>query len=410
AAIFTIDPAVIESFLPAAALMFAAYQPLKGPMTTQSLRGMDNHGAMHWRGDRNGAIQQSGAPFLDGNNQPVVSAQPNAGIYDEALAFESFNVAFPGLVGRDQQLSAEDMTAFRTFILQVTYPPNPIRNLDDSLTADQQAGANFYFNHAPNGAELPSDRFHNCNGCHTTDRGANPSSAHPGFFGTDGKLSFELEPQIFKVPHLRNLYQKLGMFASSPDSNLVGTVLHQLNPAFPDTNPALPAVRGFGFAHDGAIGTLEHFFTAQVFIQVPNGVPTQLDGVTVGPNPFGIPLFTFAPTGQVTGLDLSGFPLRRQIVSYLLAFDSNMKAIVGQQVTLTAADAQAAAARIALLEARAAAGDCDLVAKGRVQGAERGYVLSNGAFVSAGGTLTDAQLRALVGHGADALTFTCVPP
>src|SRR5581483_6314239 len=38
AAIFTIDPAVIESFLPAAALMFAAYQPLKGPMTTQSLR------------------------------------------------------------------------------------------------------------------------------------------------------------------------------------------------------------------------------------------------------------------------------------------------------------------------------------------------------------------------------------
>ena len=28
--------------------------PLKGPMTTQSLRGMANHGAMHWRGDRNG--------------------------------------------------------------------------------------------------------------------------------------------------------------------------------------------------------------------------------------------------------------------------------------------------------------------------------------------------------------------
>ena len=39
--------------------------PLKGPMTTQSLRGMDNHGAMHWRGDRNGAIQQNGAPFID---------------------------------------------------------------------------------------------------------------------------------------------------------------------------------------------------------------------------------------------------------------------------------------------------------------------------------------------------------
>ncbi|HKV06995.1 MAG TPA: beta-propeller fold lactonase family protein, partial [Thermoanaerobaculia bacterium] len=29
--------------------------PMKGPMTTQSLRGLANHGAMHWRGDRTGA-------------------------------------------------------------------------------------------------------------------------------------------------------------------------------------------------------------------------------------------------------------------------------------------------------------------------------------------------------------------
>ena len=28
------------------------FRPMKGPMTTQSLRGLDNHGAMHWRGDR----------------------------------------------------------------------------------------------------------------------------------------------------------------------------------------------------------------------------------------------------------------------------------------------------------------------------------------------------------------------
>ena len=48
-------------------------------MTTQSLRGLDNAGAMHWRGDRNGAIQQTGAPFLGAGGTPVVSSQPNAG-------------------------------------------------------------------------------------------------------------------------------------------------------------------------------------------------------------------------------------------------------------------------------------------------------------------------------------------
>jgi DNA-binding beta-propeller fold protein YncE len=409
--LFATDPQTIIGLFPAAAPLFAGYQPLKGPMTTQSLRGMDNHGAMHWRGDRNGAVQQTGAPFTDGGGNPMISAQPNAGIFDEARAFESFNVAFPGLVGRADQLSPADMTAFRTFILQATYPPNPIRNLDDSLTPLQAAGASFYFNHAANGAELPSDRLHNCNGCHVFDRNANAGATdHPGFFGTDGRLSFELEPQLFKVPHLRNQYQKVGMFGSSPDANMVGTVLHQLNPAFPELNPALPAVRGFGFQHDGALGTLEHFFTGQVFIQVPQGIPAQLNGVDVPANPFGIPLFTFASNGAPTGLDMSGFTLRRAIVSFVLAFDSNMKAIVGQQVTLTAANGAAVQARIALLEARAAAGDCDLVVKGFAQGREKGYVYSGGVFVSSNGSLSEAQLKALVGPTTDALTFTAVPP
>ena len=30
------------------------FRPMKGPMTTQSFRGLANHGSMHWRGDRNG--------------------------------------------------------------------------------------------------------------------------------------------------------------------------------------------------------------------------------------------------------------------------------------------------------------------------------------------------------------------
>src|SRR5262249_30584319 len=58
-----------------------AFHPMKGPMTTQTLRGMNSHGPMHWRGDRTGAYA---AP----------NVQPNSGGFDEHAAFEAFNVAF----------------------------------------------------------------------------------------------------------------------------------------------------------------------------------------------------------------------------------------------------------------------------------------------------------------------------
>ena len=56
-----------------------------------------------------------------------------------------------------------------------------------------------------------------CEGCHALD----PSQ---GFFGTNGNASFELEQQTMKIPHMRNLYQKVGMFglASDPSFFLPG--------------------------------------------------------------------------------------------------------------------------------------------------------------------------------------------
>jgi DNA-binding beta-propeller fold protein YncE len=107
------------------------FHPMKGPMVTQSLRGMANHGPMHWRGDRTG-----------GSDQP--SAQPNAGSFDENAAFRSFNPAFVSLLGRDAELSPAQIQAFADFALQIKYPPNPIRNLDNSLTPAQQAGRAFF--------------------------------------------------------------------------------------------------------------------------------------------------------------------------------------------------------------------------------------------------------------------------
>jgi DNA-binding beta-propeller fold protein YncE len=54
------------------------FHPMKGPMTTQTLRGMQNSGAMHWRGDRADGFFGSGL--------------------DEALSFNNFIVAFEGAV------------------------------------------------------------------------------------------------------------------------------------------------------------------------------------------------------------------------------------------------------------------------------------------------------------------------
>jgi hypothetical protein len=404
--VFTFPPAVVGALIgtQAAQFLFSAYQPLKGPMTTQSLRGMDNHGSMHWRGDRNGAIQQTGLPFLDGNGAPVVSAQPGGGIFDELNAFKSFNVAFPGLLGAPAELSDPDMTAFANFVLDITYPPNPIRALDDSLTDEQQAGRNFYFNAEADGTERPSDRVHNCNGCHTLDPSGNAGETrHRGFFGSSGRLSFENETQIFKVPHLRNLYQKVGMYASSLDQ------IHALGSVIPQLNPSVPAVRGFGYQHDGATATVEHFLTGVVFLQSTNPSPP------LPANTFGIPLFADPtnPGNPAAGISPDGLALRRELSSFILAFDTNMRPVVGQQVTLTRADAADAGGRIALFEAQATAGACDLVARANLAGRDRGFVFDGGRFVADSTrrpSRSDAELRALVGHGTSAITFTCVPP
>lgn len=350
---------------------FVDFQALKGPMTTQSLRGLANHGPMHWRGDRTG-----------GNDVP--SAQPDSGTFDEDAAFKKFNVAFELLNGRHAQLSAEDMQAFTDFILQITYPPNPIRHLDNSLTADQQAGRDFYF------GERKSDTFFNCNGCHVLDPQADAEFRvdRPGFFGTDGRYSFEGEPQVFKIPHLRNLYQKVGKFGM-PESTLL------LPPNLMNNNGFLgDQVRGFGFLHDGSVDTLFRFVSARAFAPRPPGTVSPIDPGNLG----GFPL------------DADGFRLRLQVEQFLLAFDSNLTPIVGQQTTLTRHNAAVVGPRIDLLLERAEAHECDLVAKNRWSGF---LYVGDGKFkVSRAGTphTPDVLLRATALLPGGEITYTCVPP
>lgn len=375
--------------------------PLKGPMTTQSLRGMANHGPMHWRGDRTG-----------GNDVPAgTSAQPDTGTFNEDAAFKKFNVAFPGLLGRAEELSPEEMQAFTDFMLQVTYPPNPIRALDNSLTAEQEAGRRFFFNQAPTGQELPSDTFRNCNGCHTLNPTGNAEFgvAKPGFFGSDGRYSFEAEPQYLKVPHLRNMYQKVGMFGMAVTTNLPidapVPLLAFLPSPVTDNSFQGDQVRGFGFVHDGSVDTAFRFFASNVFALRP--LTDQF------PNPFGIPepLPSDPPAKQAADL-AAGNKIRRQLEAFVLAFDSNIAPIVGQQATLTAFSGSDVQARVGLLQARADAGECELVVKGSSWGEPLAYLYDSRSKRYSPNTrygvpLSEASLRRLALLGE--LTFTAVP-
>ncbi len=330
---------------------FPDHHPIKGPMTTQSLRGMANAGPMHWRGDRSGA-----------NN-------PGGNALDEDAAFKKFNVAFAGLLGRSGPLAANEMQAFTDFILQVTYPPNPIRALDNSLTTDQAAGRTKFF------GPQASDVFQPCDGCHVLD-------ASQGHFGTDGFSSFENETQLLKIPHLRNMYQKVGMFGM---------------PAVPflnagDNGNKGNQIRGFGFLHDGSVDTMLRFHNASVFNQT---------------NPGGFPISN--PGGFPNGA--AGDPQRRQVEQFMLAFDSNLAPIVGQQVTLGPSSGGDSQTRATLLITRAGLNECDLVVKG-VSGTEmRGWLFSGGVFQSdrLAETNTDAELRADAAAG-ELRTYMCVPP
>jgi DNA-binding beta-propeller fold protein YncE len=343
------------------------FHPMKGPMTTQTLRGLRNSGAMHWRGDR--ATGFFGSDPLNSD-----------------LSFNNFIVAFQGLLGNATLPSTADMQRFTDFQLQVQLPPNPVRNLDNSLNAAQQRGRNFYFGPRPSdGIDIPGieigegETAFTCEGCHRLD----PAQ---GFFGTGGSGSFEGIPQIVKIPHLRNMYQKVGMFGS-PRTSFFGA---------PDTGNVGDQVRGFGFVHDGSVDTLFRFFTAQVFNPQLNA---------------GFPIFNPDAT-------------RRDVVQFMLAFDSDLAPIVGQQVTLTSSNASAVNSRIDLLIQRArtaftskalggAANECDLVASVAQGGALRGYLYDRAAgnFVAADNSrLSDSALRALAGTAGQEVTYTCVPP
>jgi len=344
------------------------FHPMKGPMTTQTLRGLSTHGAMHWRGDR-----ADGFFGTDPCTEPGYAAVGSTNApCDEDLAFRNFIVAFEGLIGKEGTVSGAEMQQFADFMLQVQLPPNPIRNLDNSLnnpaapTPSEQRGSDKWFSCGPGAAEcapldpLATDTVEDCDGCHSLD----PLN---GFFGTGGEESFEGEPQHMKVPHNRNMYQKIGMFGVGGDQ-----------------------VRGTGFLHDGSVDTMKTFVSSGVF----------------------------ALNNQEED-DLEAF---------LLAFPTDIAPIVGQQVTIGPGNFGVGDvnARISLIDTQAAASfdskvlggvvtQCDVIVKTAEAGVEKGYYSELGGTYTPddnGPNISEATLRAKADPLGDAqtLTYTAVPP
>jgi YVTN family beta-propeller protein len=148
-----------------AGALLKGFHPMKGPMVTQTLRGLGSIGLMHWRADR--------ANFL------------------------AFDGAFMSLLGRSDSLSASDMTAYRDFVNTIRMYANPNRLLDRSLTDPATGpsavrGQNEFMN-------VTHDGPFTCNNCHLVPTGTNDQVVNAAAL---------LEDQDMKVPQLRNAYQK----------------------------------------------------------------------------------------------------------------------------------------------------------------------------------------------------------
>ncbi len=213
------------------------FHPMKGPMTTQTLRGIADSGPQHWRGDRTGQNRQQ----VNGEMESI-----------EAAAFKEFNPAFVGLVGRSEELGPDQMQDFTDFAMALTPPPNPVRRLDNSLTPAQARARDIYFNFDS------ITGTGSCNHCHTLE----PEQKH---FGTSGLMSFEGAgiAENFKIPHFRNAYAKVGMFGTSGNLG---------DGAFTGQQ-----IKGFGYLHDGSIATLGDFFASPTFVFPAPVTQTQAD-------------------------------------------------------------------------------------------------------------------------------------
>ncbi|HMI30867.1 MAG TPA: FlgD immunoglobulin-like domain containing protein [Candidatus Limnocylindrales bacterium] len=157
------DP--LGQMVPSLQLTGVQVHPMKGPMMTQSLRGLLNTSPFHWRGDR--------------------------------LDFTRFNPTFINLMGAPDSLSTADMQAYNDFIMTVVYPPNPNQTLDANPVGIAKFTGQAVFHTIQ--FDVSGKR---CDACHRL--------SSPGTDRTIRQGSEIVQNQDFKTPQLRNMYQKTG--------------------------------------------------------------------------------------------------------------------------------------------------------------------------------------------------------
>lgn len=177
------------------ALAAPANHPMKGPMVTQSLRGLRDTAPFHWRGDR---------PF-----------------------FHMFRGAFGGLLGGNKTTEDEptitdrEMQEFVGYLGDHRHHPNPYEAQDrvTALIADSPGvTGDPGFTIFEGEDYLPGFR---CSTCHVADRAAG------NFSGAEARQRFDFDPQFFKPVQLRGIYEKnfkdLTGFGMSHDGKFDGT-------------------------------------------------------------------------------------------------------------------------------------------------------------------------------------------
>ncbi len=299
---------------------FTDFHPMKGPMKTQTLQDIIGKEPLHWRGDR-------------------------AGI-------EHFNGAYISLNGDDETLTTEEMQQLKAYLATIHFPPNPYRNIDNSLPThvaldDFYGGGRFDDKGValpPGNAQRGLDELFrpfdrgicggqtSCVTCHslpsgvgmnaTYDRRTNTyepipigadGNAHHLLIQTDGSVQ-----KTFKASQLRNLYDQTGYDLTQQRS-----------------------LSGFGIQHDGAIPNLAVYFESLAF--TPDDTQDVADLVALmlafSGGDFGAPVDDNEPPSTTPSKDAH--------------------AAVGQQVTITT---PAGDSRLDQLLSVAATGQVDLVA------------------------------------------------
>ena len=209
------DVAPVTTFLPPGSTSSDTLHPMKGPMMTQSLRGIISNEPFHWRGDRAG--------------------------------LENFNGAFVSLLGGPRLLSTEEMSAFKAFVQSLFYPPNP--NHPQRRTPNDQLGGFGFFSSNQLFGPPGSSGTINCSECHFVTNFK---------VGSDNRITpfaSLQESQSVKVAPFRGLYQKIGM-NKAPGQQ----------------------ISGFGFSHDGSFDNLFNFQKAPQFNFGQAGSESTADG------------------------------------------------------------------------------------------------------------------------------------